>query len=456
MRDNPTRPRLAFYGDDFTGSTDVLEALHLSGVPAVLFLDSPADPLAWRDQFPAAQAIGIAGVARSLPTAAMEAEIAPVLEALAQLKPDYFLYKLCSTFDSSPEVGSIGRALELVRDRFPTPLLPLAVAAPFLRRHQVFGNLFAGFGDEVLRLDRHTTMSRHPVTPMKESDLRRHLSQQTSLPSGLIDWLTLRSGTDQVKKKIEAWIHQGIKRNIFIDTLDTSDVARVGETLVELKRALSPGMTLPVAGSSMVAQALAGSWRESDQSLHPKVESASPSPVDQLVVMAGSASPQTAAQIEAAKQAGWTMLRIKVPKIINPDTTNAEHRRLELEAERALQAGRSVVLFSACGPDDPALTNEGLPGGVLGKEQGRLLRSILLRSGLRRACVAGGDTSGHAARQLGIFALEFAAVMAPGAPLCRARSADRDFDGIELALKGGQSGLPEYFLKLGPETVPLK
>ena len=30
---------LAFYGDDFTGSTDVMEALTLGGVPTVLLLE---------------------------------------------------------------------------------------------------------------------------------------------------------------------------------------------------------------------------------------------------------------------------------------------------------------------------------------------------------------------------------------------------------------------------------
>jgi len=32
---------LTWYGDDFTGSTDVMEALTLGGVPAVLFLEPP-------------------------------------------------------------------------------------------------------------------------------------------------------------------------------------------------------------------------------------------------------------------------------------------------------------------------------------------------------------------------------------------------------------------------------
>ncbi|MBV5333578.1 four-carbon acid sugar kinase family protein, partial [bacterium] len=51
------------------------------------------------------------------------------------------------------------------------------VGAPFLRRYVAFGNLFARAGDITYRLDRHPTMSNHPITPMTEGDLRLHLVQ---------------------------------------------------------------------------------------------------------------------------------------------------------------------------------------------------------------------------------------------------------------------------------------
>ena len=65
---------------------------------------------------------------------------------------------------------------------------------------------------------------------------------------------------------------------------------------------------------------------------------------------------------------------------------------------------------------------------------------LLKQTGLRRAVVAGGDTSGYAMRQLGISTLEVRAPIAPGAPLCRAYSQAERVDGLEIALKGGQLG----------------
>ena len=52
-----------YYGDDFTGSTDVLEQLGSHTIPAVLFIGPPS--AAHLAAFPNAQAIGIAGDSRS-------------------------------------------------------------------------------------------------------------------------------------------------------------------------------------------------------------------------------------------------------------------------------------------------------------------------------------------------------------------------------------------------------
>src|SRR3546814_14822481 len=78
-------------------------------------------------------------------------------------------YKTCSTFDSSPETGSIGRAMEIGARQF-GGVVPIVVGAPHLGRYVVFGNLFAvAGGDEVFRIDRPPTMARPPVTPMPDT-----------------------------------------------------------------------------------------------------------------------------------------------------------------------------------------------------------------------------------------------------------------------------------------------
>src|SRR6185503_13077935 len=116
---------LAFYGDDFTGSTDALEQLTLAGVRTALFIEAPSR--ARLKQFPGLQAIGVAGTARSLAPAAMRQELMPALKKLKSLGVRHVHYKVCSTFDSSPEIGSIGCVLDVADKIFHALFVPLLV-----------------------------------------------------------------------------------------------------------------------------------------------------------------------------------------------------------------------------------------------------------------------------------------------------------------------------------------
>jgi uncharacterized protein YgbK (DUF1537 family) len=155
-------------------------------------------------------------------------------------------------------------------------------------------------------------------------------------------------------------------------------------------------------------------------------------PIDRLIVISGSCAPATAAQLRYAIGAGFLGIRI------DP----AAPEQALGEGLVALSEGRSIALYTALGPQDVA---GALDGEELGRRLGALLRSLLLRSGVRRAVIAGGDTSSHAVRQLGIHALTYAAALAPGVPLCRGHSTGPKMDGLELALKGGQVGTEDFF-----------
>lgn len=117
--------QLGFFADDLTGASDVLAQAHAYGLSAVLVLD-PDDLRAEEDDV-----VGIAGPARSLAGAELDAEINSGLAALKKIDLEVLLYKVCSTFDSSPTVGSIGRALELIAEAYPGHgPVPVAPAQP--------------------------------------------------------------------------------------------------------------------------------------------------------------------------------------------------------------------------------------------------------------------------------------------------------------------------------------
>ena len=173
----PSGLLLAYYGDDFTGSTDAMEAMTAAGVPTVLFLEPPARALL--ERFPGVRCVGLAGSSRGRSPEWMRAHLPAAFASLAALGAPILQYKVCSTFGSSPAVGSIGCAIDLGVPHRHGRWSPMVVGVPRLRRYQAFGNLFASVDGACYRLDRHPTMSRHPVTPMRESDLRIHLRAQT-------------------------------------------------------------------------------------------------------------------------------------------------------------------------------------------------------------------------------------------------------------------------------------
>jgi uncharacterized protein YgbK (DUF1537 family) len=411
----------SYYGDDFTGSTDALEALAGNGVRTVLFLGPPSvDRIR---HFAGYDAIGIAGESRSRNPAWMGENLPRIFELLRSLGASLAQYKVCSTFDSSPEIGNVGVAARIGREVFGSSCVPVVVAAPHLRRYVLFGNLFAAGGDAIYRIDRHPTMSRHPITPMRESDLRLHLREQTPDPVESVDILAL-TGPDPAGAFEKALAAR--PSAIVFDGLDQQSERETGRLLWARRRE-----TPFTIGSSGLTRALMRAWRE--EGLIPKEFSPPEAgPVDRVIVISGSCSPVTDAQIRFALSNGFEGFH----------TTSLNRDELLREGLETLSRGKSLVLYSALGPRD---LRKSAGGEELGRYLGTLLRDLVSRSGVRRAIVAGGDTSSHAASQLGIHALSFAATMAPGAPLCRAHSDEPSMDGLELVLKGGQVGTVDFF-----------
>jgi 3-oxoisoapionate kinase len=413
----------AYYGDDFTGSTDVLEGLAAAGLPSVLFLGLPSDEHLRR--FGDCQAFGIAGDSRSRSPEWMDEHLPAIFARLRSFGAPVVHYKTCSTFDSSPRVGSIGRAMEIGRQALKTPFVPIVVAAPHLRRYVVFGNLFAAAGDGIVyRIDRHPTMRQHPVTPMHEADLRQHLAQQTDLRVDLIDLPTVQGGP--LERELTSRLAAGAEAVLF-DGVERHDVEETGRLLGHFARQ----HPLFAVGSSGLTYGLAAAWkRENATSSCPAPRQ--PEAIDSLLVMSGSCSPVTERQIGHALRNGYEGIAIngRTPESCVNETV------------AALLRTRKVVVYSSLGPLPAGITAR---GDTLGRQIGSMLRQIIIETGLRRVVLAGGDTSSHAVSQLGLYALTWSAATQPGAPLCRAHSDSPELDGLELVLKGGQVGTEDFF-----------
>ncbi|MCL8384589.1 3-oxo-isoapionate kinase OiaK [Xanthobacter aminoxidans] len=436
---------LAYYGDDFTGSTDALEAITAAGVPSVLFLRPPTEEM--RARFPHARAIGLAGSSRGRSPEWMDKELPPLFARLAALGAPVLHYKVCSTFDSAPHVGSIGRAIDLGVRQMGGGWSPMVVGVPRLGRYQMFGNLFVTWNGTTYRLDRHPTMSRHPVTPMDEADLGRHLARQTDRRMALIDLAEIRAGKAQARCDALRGDDTPV---VLIDVMDEATLVEAGRLIWENR-----GDGLFSASSSGLQYALAAYWRS--LGLLPETPGLpKAAAVEKIAVVSGSCSPVTAAQLAHARTAGFHTERLDLSHALSDVHREAEVARAVATAMDALSRGLSPVVYSAEGPDDAAVAGfdataaaAGLSRADAARRVGTVLAEIMRRivesGAVRRVMVAGGDSSGEVMEALNIFALDIVAGLAPGAPLCRAWSDDPLYDGLELVLKGGQMGPTDFF-----------
>jgi uncharacterized protein YgbK (DUF1537 family) len=371
------KPLISYYGDDFTGSTDVMEALASHGVKTVLFTRLPT-----QDEFhpfTEHQAIGLAGSSRSQTPEWMERHLPPAFEWLRALDARFCHYKVCSTFDSSPAVGSIGRAIEIAQRVFNQVTVPLIVGAPQLKRYTFAGNLFAAFQGELYRIDRHPVMSRHPVTPMDEADLRIHLGRQTR---------------QTVRLAKPGMTEPGI---YMFDVVDQQTQVKAGEFLLSL-----PENALPfLAGSSGVEYALVKALEAQGQ-LPEQTAFADLPGVERMLTVSGSVSPTTERQIRYALANGFDGIAADTLQL-GSENNEAEIARLIEAASALLDQGKSPIIYTALGSaTDKGAALDASARQRLGRALGQIARNCVERFRLSRLVIAGGDSSSHALGELDI------------------------------------------------------
>ncbi|HTJ98895.1 MAG TPA: four-carbon acid sugar kinase family protein [Bordetella sp.] len=474
--------RLAYYGDDFTGSTDTLATVVSAGWRAVLFLDVPtAEDLA---RFGPLDCVGVAGTARAMAPAEMDEALPRIFRGLAATGADVVHYKTCSTFDSAPHIGSIGHAVALAWRELGTRPAYIIGGQPNLGRYCSFAHLYAraGQGGQVYRLDRHPTMSRHPVTPMDEADLRVHLARQGL--DGIVSFDIAMLEDDELARtaRLDALVGAGASAVLF-DVTRVADLPRIGALLWH-RQGVEPGPLLTVgptgavqallaadrgsaAGSIESAESAASAESTASTASTPSTASTASAstgltapaasassitstapprarPVNQTFILAGSRSPITAAQIDAAEQTGFVSIALDAAALADGDSSYAES--LASRVVQALGQGRSVVAHSTLGDDSGAAR----PGftRALAEACGRLMAGVLARHPLARAGFAGGDTSSIAVQSWGARALTFTYAPSPGVAVCRVHAPGHPADGVELMLKGGQMGPPTLFADL--------
>ncbi|PRE88489.1 3-oxo-tetronate kinase [Burkholderia gladioli] len=418
----PARPLLGCIADDFTGATDLANMLVRSGMRTIQTIGVP-EAGASLD----ADAIIVALKSRTIAPADAVAQSLAALDWLRAQGCRQIYFKYCSTFDSTAagNIGPVADALAkaLGADR------QLAIACPAFPengRTIYRGHLFVG--DALLS---ESGMEHHPLTPMTDANLVRVLQAQTPSKVGLVRHDIIARGAQAVRDAFAALRADGVRYAI-TDALSDADLHVVGEACAD--HAL-------VTGGSGIALGLPANFRRAG--LLPERGNAAALPrVDgQAVVLAGSASRATNAQVaEWRDTQGRPAFRIDPLAAARGEPVAAQALAF---AEQHLPA--PVLIYATAMPDQVKAIQQQLGVEAAGALVERTLAEIaagLQARGVRRFVVAGGETSGAVVQALGVRALQIGAQIDPGVPA----TATLD-GGLALALKSGNFGAVDFFAK---------
>jgi len=440
-----TPATFAFYGDDFTGSSDSLDMLAAHGVPVTLI---PERAIGRLSEIPDGTVVGIAGRSRSMSREQMRAHLPSVFKRLRDAGRTHLHYKVCSTFDSAPSIGNIAVAARLASEALGSGPVWVLGGAPALGRYCVFGHLFAKYGGDgrIYPIDRHPVMSHHPVTPMAEADLRLHLAGLVAdVKVSGVDLMQLREA-DPGAARAEFDAAASDADLIVFDALDIADTDLFVARLMAAGGAASPAMV----GGSSIEDALGRVWRSDARPI-------ALTPVQQVLVLSGSCSPMSAIQIEAAAAQGFAIVPVQTDVlVVDP---KVEQERVLHETLDALRSDRHVLIHTCLGGGDPRIERTqsvtsslsidlGATSELIGRTLAQVLDAVLRVQQVARVALAGGDFAGNVVNALDIDALDFRARVDPGVPLCVIRSSEPHLSGVELALKGGQLGAADFYIKL--------
>ncbi len=400
--------------DDITGATDLCLMLSRAGLHTVQVMGVPTGAL------PHADAVVIALKSRTIPAAEAVQMSVAAAQALLAAGAGQVLFKYCSTFDSTDQ-GNIGPVTEALMDLTQTPLTIACPSFPANGRTVYKGYLFVG--DQLLS---DSPMKDHPLTPMRDSNLVRVLQRQTALPVGLLDAATIAEGPDAIGLAFARAKTSG-QRILVADTLTDADLLSIGKACANMRF---------VTGGSGIALGLAANFGRGETAKASRMAA----PAGRRVILAGSCSQATRGQIAAATAAGMPALALDVDRL----AAGTQTAQQVADWVRA-QPGTALV-YSSADPETLAHTQARLGRDAAGALVEHTLASISQRlrdAGFTQFIIAGGETSGAVVGALGVSMLEIGPEIAPGVPWTRS-SGGPD---LALALKSGNFGAPDFFLK---------
>jgi uncharacterized protein YgbK (DUF1537 family) len=401
---------LGCIGDDFTGSSDLANTLAKAGMCTVQYSGVPTVPAE-----PDVQAGVVALKSRSINPAEAVRQSLEALDWLRAQGCEQIFFKYCSTFDSTAE-GNIGPVADALAEALDAHKVIVCPAFPGAGRSVYQGYLFVK--DTLLN---ESGMENHPLTPMKDANLRRLMSAQSVHSVGHVPADAVFAGAGAIAARMEKE-HGAGHRMIVVDALRDADLMQIG--------AAAKGLPL-ITGGSGVALGLPANFGISPAPLPWQPQKG------KVAILSGSCSTATRGQI-AHHIARHPSLKIDPEQVIGGAQT------AENVAQWLAEAEGLPLAYSSAEPDEVAAIQArfGTEKAAYALESffGQTAKE-LTRLGVTRILTAGGETSGAVVEALDIRTLEIGPEIDPGVPALRAGET------LVLALKSGNFGSEDYFEK---------
>jgi uncharacterized protein YgbK (DUF1537 family) len=414
-------PLLGCIADDFTGATDLASMLVGRGMPTVQVIGVPEAG----DALPDADAVVVALKSRTAPVAEAVAASLASLRWLRDAGCRQFLFKYCSTFDSTDE-GNIGPVADALLDALDAGFAVACPAFPANARSVYQGHLFVAD-----RLLNESGMESHPLTPMRDANLVRVLSRQTDGAVGLIPHAVVAAGADAIRRRATQLAEQG-RRYAVVDAIADDDLLAIGRACA--------GHAL-ITGGSGIAMGLPDNFRAAGL-LGEGAGDALPPAHGHAAVIAGSCSRATLGQIALARE---HVPVLELDPLAHPDAGALAAAALDWATGRL---GDVPVVIAASAPPDRVAALQARLGrdaaGALIEEALATVAAGLVARGVRRLVVAGGETSGAVVARLGVRRLRIGPAIDPGVPWT---ATEIGGEVLHLALKSGNFGARDFFLK---------
>jgi len=412
---------LGCIADDYTGASDLANTLTRAGLRTVQTIGIPADDLA----LPEVDAVVVSLKSRSIEAGLAVSRSRAAETWLRGRGASHVLFKICSTFDST-DAGNIGPVMDALRDDCGEGIVLVTPAFPETGRTVYQGNLFVG----VVPLN-ESPLKDHPLNPMHDSSLVRVLARQSRTQIGLVDLATVTRGADAVRARLAELAGKGIGAAI-IDAVFDRDLETIG--LVAADHRLSVGASGIGLG---LARALVSTGKVKSAAAGSESGAAVGGPA---ACLAGSCSQATLKQIASAEQV-MPVFHLDPDRIL----TGADEAQRALDWARPRLAEGPVLIASSSTPDQVSALQARHGRDAAGHAIEQAMADIaenLVKSGVRRLVVAGGETSGAVVDRLKIPGFLVGVEIAAGVPVLRAVGAGGE---MLLALKSGNFGGPEFF-----------